>query len=85
MDKNNHAKCQLKKDLGAVSFAMDELRLFLDTHPNCKEALMYFNKLSDQRSCILEKYQQLELVEGYSASSNTAWNWIDSPWPWEVC
>ncbi len=85
MDKSNHEKCQLKKDLGAVSFAMDELRLFLNTHPCCKEALMYFNKLSDQRACILEKYQQFELVEGYSASSGNAWNWIDSPWPWEVC
>ena len=32
-----------------VSFTMDDLRLYLDTHPNCNEALRYFDDLQEQR------------------------------------
>ena len=28
--------------INEASFAMDEARLFLDTHPNCEEALAYY-------------------------------------------
>ena len=84
MDKRSIIK-QLQRDLDTVSFSMDELRLFLDTHPECKEALDYFKSLSEKRENILSKYSQIAQMEGYAASSACDWNWISSPWPWEVC
>ena len=35
-------KHPLMMRIAEISFTMDDLRLYLDTHPNCKEALVYF-------------------------------------------
>ena len=31
---------ELLNHIGKISFSMDDLRIFLDTHPNCSEALI---------------------------------------------
>ena len=31
--------------INEASFAMDEARLFLDTHPKCEEALAYYRNM----------------------------------------
>ena len=40
-------KCDMSKEklmdiITKASFAMDDVKLFLDTHPNCMEALEYY-------------------------------------------
>ena len=42
-------KCDMSKEklmdiITKASFAMDDVKLFLDTHPNCMEALEYYHK-----------------------------------------
>ena len=39
--------------IGAVSFAMDELRLFLDTHPGDSGALNLFTEYMNRRHDVL--------------------------------
>lgn len=36
------------KIITQTSFALDDTRLFLDTHPNCQEAIMFYNKVQKQ-------------------------------------
>ena len=42
-------KCAMEKEIARVSFTMDELRLFLDTHTEDKEALSAFRELRKRR------------------------------------
>ena len=38
-------RMKLLHKINEASFAMDETRLFLDTHPKCEEALAYYNNM----------------------------------------
>ena len=70
-------KCQ------QIAFAMWELRLYLNTHPNDQEALMMLHKL--QEDCCEPNYATtfLEEVMCADGTRNPAWRWTRDPWPWE--
>ncbi len=77
-------KRAMEKEIARVSFTMDELRLFLDTHPCDKEALSAFRELRKKREKLLESYEaQFGPMEAYRAGGTDKWNWVSQPWPWE--
>ena len=54
-------KCDMSKEklidiITKASFAMDDVKLFLDTHPNCMEALEYYHKAKEMREEAWEMY-----------------------------
>ncbi|MGN0174325.1 MAG: spore coat protein CotJB [Acutalibacteraceae bacterium] len=77
-------KEKLMKQLQMYHFAALDAALFLDTHPNDKEALAYFNrvkKLADgAREDFERKYGPVRM--GDTGESNK-WDWALQPWPWE--
>lgn len=77
-------KEQLMNRLTSVSFAMDDVILFLDTHPNCREALEYYNKCREMREEIVKLYEtKYGPIRRYNVIGTECWKWIDEPWPWE--
>lgn len=67
------------------SFAMDDTRLYLDTHPNDCEAIKYFEKNRDIRNSALNEYNaKYGAICSYDVYPNNYWNWNDCPLPWEV-
>ena len=66
-------------------FALTDLGLYLDTHPNDMEAINLYNKYLDIEKQVCMKYESmygpLTLDSNY-LNSNT-WVWNNSPWPWE--
>ena len=78
------SKKALETEIARVSFSMDELRLFLDTHPCDKEALSAWRELRKKRERLLESYESLYgPMEAYRAGGSEKWNWLSQPWPWE--
>jgi len=74
----------LEKDIARVSFTMDELRLFLDTHPCDREALSAFRELRKKRDKLLESYESaFGPICAYQAGGTEKWNWVQQAWPWE--
>jgi spore coat protein JB len=68
-----------------VSFAMDDTRLFLDTHPDCKEAIMYFKKMEKLRNNAIREYEmQYGPILAYETAETTRgyWDWNKAPLPW---
>ena len=62
------SQCQVDK------FALWELRLYLNTHPNDQKALALLRKLTEQ----------MEQDCGCACYSDcNRWSWPDGPWPWE--
>ena len=47
---NCASKKELLQSINQVSFAINDLLLFLDTHPREKRALEYFSELSARRT-----------------------------------
>ncbi len=74
------------EELQKVDFALVELTLYLDTHPTDMQAVQQFNQLAQRRqqqANVFEmKYGPL-LQYGHSYS-RFPWQWVDSPWPWQV-
>lgn len=65
-------------------FTLHEAALFLDTHPNSKEALQYYNKYLPMYQSAVEEYtKNFGPLELGAAASETQWDWVSEPWPWE--
>lgn len=80
-----NGKKALEKDIARLSFSMDELRLFLDTHPKDTQAIEAFKALKTRRRERIEQYQeQFGPLDAYSGGGSEDWNWLQQPWPWEV-
>lgn len=77
---------QLLLQIDKYSFAMDDTRLFLDTHPECEEARIYFLKMKKLRQEAIHKYEETVgsmLSYQYSDAGCSDWSWNEGPLPWD--
>ena len=67
-------------------FALTDLNLYLDTHPNDQEMIAIFKKYLTIEKQIKERYEGMYgPLTVYDIQPNTTnWIWKNSPWPWEV-
>ncbi len=79
-------KEQLLKKVQSLEFALVELGLFLDSHPDCSKALADHKRLKAEHDCLVGEYEQHfgPLTAG-SGGNTDYWDWVVTPWPWEVC
>lgn len=76
----------LLQKINEVSFAVDDVKLYLDTHPYDEEALAYFNEYSRQRNEALKEYARNYgplTVDTAVYSGADSWIWPEEPWPWQ--
>ena len=71
-----------------VSFAVNDLTLYLDTHPTCEKGLSLFRQLSEERLKLLADFAgnyypltQLSMVTGNTDQKE--YGWTEGPMPWE--
>ena len=75
---------KLMKRIQVCGFVLDELVLYLDTHPTDAAALGMFEKYSK-----MEKEAKEDYVEKFGPINTTdydgkgRWKWVDGPWPWQ--
>ena len=66
------------------TFAIIDLNLYLDLHPNNKEMLELFRdyiaKSVDKEMEYVKKYGPIELID---SDSTDTFKWINDPWPWQ--
>lgn len=85
LKKNN---ASVRDRLNMVSFALNDLTLYMDTHPDCKNGLTLMKKLLKTRLDLLAEYAktgkpvtQLSIVTGIPDSDH--YQWGEGPVPWE--
>lgn len=84
MNETMSGKCEAMKKLQAISFVLDDLRLFLDTHPFDTQVMNKYEEVKLQREQALNAYESnYGPIETYKVKSDNHWTWVDSPWPWE--
>ncbi len=69
-----------------TSFAMDDTRLFLDTHPECQDALDFFNQMAETRKKAIAEYEaHYGPLISYHGTCDCGdnWLWNNGPLPWE--
>lgn len=66
------------------NFAMKDLNLYLDTHPNDTEILNEYQKLRKSLNEIKNDYEKkYGPLCSSDVTSTTKWTWISNPWPWD--
>lgn len=83
----NSYRMESLRKIDEISLALQDTVLFLDTHPEDKEALAFFDECSKMRNEALEAYAKEFgplIVDDVTMSSADYWDWINQPWPWEV-
>lgn len=77
-------KDMLMRQLSSAQFALVELNLFLDTHPDSAEALKMFKAYKEKFSALLKEYEKrFGPITAAAAMDSSMWDWINGPWPWE--
>ena len=71
-------------DLQALSFAIQELALYLDTHRDDREALELYRAYQQMYNKAKEEYgQKCGPLTHTTVTDSERYAWLDDPWPWE--
>lgn len=85
MISSNSKRMELLDLLDKISFALDDTRLFLDTHPTNKEALSFFDTLQKKRKMIIKEYtMNFGPICAYDVELCDYWKWNTGPMPWQA-
>lgn len=87
-DDKEKSREELMTKITALSFAINDLTLYLDTHPNCPNATPIFHDLMNQRLNLLaefaQKYYPLTQSSIITGNlDNSKYGWDLGPMPWE--
>lgn len=77
---------KMLRKITEVSFAVDDIHLYLDTHPCCEEALAYYREHAGERKKLMKEYAELYgplTVDDALESDENTWQWMKQPFPWE--
>lgn len=73
----------LMRQINEASFALDDILLFLDTHPTDAAAMQYYRNVAAMRRNAMDAYQnQFGPLMVDDVNGNT-WDWVTEKWPWE--
>ena len=80
----NMCKEDLFKFIQNTNFALIEMALYLDTHPECPCGLEtyhdYHHSIKRAIDIYEKKYGPLTI---YGVNCKDNWAWVDEPWPWQ--
>lgn len=79
---NNLSKCDLMKKVQSLAFTINDLALYIDTHPNDEKAVELHKQYSIQYRNSYEEYQRKYGPLSIFCPCNS-WKWLANPWPWE--
>lgn len=70
--------------LQQLQFAVEDLALYLDTHPNDKVALFKHRRITAELKQLKDAYEaQYGPLCIYNYETQDTWRYINGPWPWD--
>ena len=80
--ENDMTKEEMAKKLKCYRFAIIELGLYLDTHPDDEKAICLHKEYANKFKNLEDKYQKVYGPLSIMYPCNK-WRWLEQPWPWE--
>ena len=77
------SKQALMNQINESGFALDDVILFLDTHPNDAAAMDYYRNVVAMKRQAMDLYQRQYGPLVIDSVYGNRWDWINDPWPWE--
>ena len=72
----------LLKKISKSGFFLNDLALFLNTHPTNAQALRHYEFYQKKHDELTREYEKAYGPLTRKMTSDR-WNWLDGPWPWE--
>lgn len=80
----NMSRNELMRQIMRYDFAVNELVLFLDTHPTDMKALKKYEEVVCKAKKLKELYNEtFGPITTDDVKSTESWTWLKGPWPWE--
>ena len=71
-------------ELQVLGFAIQELSLYLDTHPDDREALLIYRKYQQMYNAAMSQYtNKCRPLNHMTVTDDKKYTWLCDPWPWE--
>jgi len=81
MDRN---RAVLLNKISKAAFALNDLALYLDTHPTDANALRHYEFYQKKHGEFTKEYEnRYGSLTRKLANNSNIWTWTDGPWPWE--
>ena len=74
---------KMMRQLQAYSFAAHDALLYLDSHPDSKAALEYYNKNKKLERRAMQEYEA-HFGPVRAPEESSSWMWTKGPWPWQL-
>ena len=79
---NNLNKQEMLMQIRELKFSVNDIALYLDTHPCDRRAIALHNQYSKELRVLSDEYQKKYGPLTIECPCNKC-RWIDLPWPWE--
>ena len=73
---------KLMKQIQMYSFAVYDALLYLDSHPDSREALNFYNRYKQAEERSVAEYEARFGKIRLNGTENS-WQWTNGPWPWQ--
>ncbi len=74
----------LMRTLQAQDFVLDDITLFLQSHPDDQTALSYYQKFRKLKQETENEYtEKFGPLTADNVEATDRFVWVDTPWPWE--
>jgi len=78
-------RTDLLNQLAALDFALLDLQLFLNTHPQNGEALQMYADCLRQSTAVRNAFEQrFGPLTPRCCADDGKWLWGEQPWPWQL-
>ena len=74
------------QEIQALCFAAHELNLYLDLHPEDQSMVTLFNDYRRRKEELVKSYEEQygPFTVDSESMEDSAYEWVNSAWPWEV-
>ncbi len=67
------------------SFTLTDVMLYLDSHPDCQDALDYYHKHKQMLEQSVKEYEDTYgPLTAMGVNDKNNWTWVTTAFPWEV-
>ena len=76
---------KLLYELDSIGFAMHDLNLYLDIHPEDQSMVALFNDYRRKQEELTKNYESMygPLTVNSNEMENKTFSWVNTSWPWE--
>ena len=85
MVNNQEKPDTLLSQMQTLSFAIQELALYLDTHREDTQALELYRAYQQMMEKVSREYSKQYGPMNHMTAGQGPYRWLDDPWPWEYC